>query len=101
MSENWLPRLGAPLRARRSLLTDLLGSDLDWVTHDARCADTDTPDTFHPAGGPVPDNLKALCDTCPLVEPCLAYALRSGVQGVWGGTSDRERRRATRKAKVA
>lgn len=37
---------------------------------------------------------KAICATCPVKEPCLEFALESGEQhGVWGGTSERQRRR--------
>jgi WhiB family redox-sensing transcriptional regulator len=45
---------------------------------------------------------KALCRTCPLVSPCLEYALATRQDyGVWGGTTERERRelrRARRRA---
>jgi WhiB family redox-sensing transcriptional regulator len=45
---------------------------------------------------------KALCRTCPLVSPCLEYALTTRQDyGVWGGTTERERRdlrRARRRA---
>jgi WhiB family redox-sensing transcriptional regulator len=33
----------------------------------------------------------ALCNTCPLIDPCRDYALLNSVEGVWGGTTDRER----------
>lgn len=35
---------------------------------------------------------KAICAGCPVVESCLQFALRTGVEGVWGGTTDQERR---------
>lgn len=37
---------------------------------------------------------KAICATCPVKQQCLDFALESGEQhGVWGGTSERQRRR--------
>jgi WhiB family redox-sensing transcriptional regulator len=33
----------------------------------------------------------AVCDLCPVQEECLAFALREGVEGIWGGTSTSER----------
>lgn len=40
---------------------------------------------------------KAVCDTCPSVQPCLVYALSNGEDiGVWGGLSPRQRRAARR-----
>ncbi|MGP7998331.1 MAG: WhiB family transcriptional regulator [Streptosporangiaceae bacterium] len=36
---------------------------------------------------------KAICHACPVREPCLAWALSHGISsGVWGGTTDEERR---------
>jgi len=35
-------------------------------------------------------------------SPCLEYALRNGIDhGVWGGTSERERRRIARRRRLA
>lgn len=37
---------------------------------------------------------KAVCHACPVQEQCLDYALADpGLVGIWGGTTDRERRR--------
>lgn len=35
----------------------------------------------------------AVCAGCPVREPCLAFALQSSQPGVWGGKSEKERRR--------
>lgn len=36
---------------------------------------------------------KAICDTCPVREPCLQYALRiREPHGIWGGLNEVERR---------
>lgn len=45
---------------------------------------------------------KAFCAVCPVVEPCLAHALRRPeTDGVWGGTTEAERRRMRRAQRVA
>ncbi|NBV89206.1 MAG: WhiB family transcriptional regulator [Betaproteobacteria bacterium] len=37
---------------------------------------------------------KAICSTCLVKEPCLAYALDNSEQhGIWGETSERQRRK--------
>lgn len=40
------------------------------------------------------DRAKEICQTCPVQDECLQYALEHRIEhGVWGGTSARERRR--------
>ena len=39
----------------------------------------------------------AVCELCPVREPCLAYALEEGLEGIWGATTTGERK-AMRKA---
>lgn len=47
---------------------------------------------FFPAG-PGVKKAKAVCASgCEVREQCLAYALENGCDGVWGGTSTKERR---------
>lgn len=63
----------------------------------AACRDTD-PDLFFPIGttGNAIDQIasaKQVCDVCPAKEPCLEFALFTNQDsGVWGGTSEDERR---------
>ena len=39
------------------------------------------------------ERAKAICRTCPVSEPCLAYALRiREPHGIWGGLNELERR---------
>lgn len=72
----------------------------DWRGVSA-CRDTD-PDLFFPVGttGPALDQIasaKAVCDTCAAKEPCLEFALTTNQDsGVWGGTSEEERRKIRR-----
>lgn len=75
---------------------------IDWDTDDwrdqASCRDTD-PDLFFPVGttGIALDQIdaaKAVCQACPAQEPCLEFALATNQEsGVWGGTSEEERRK--------
>lgn len=39
---------------------------------------------------------KRVCASCAVRTPCYAFALEQGEHGVWGGTSDDERRRDRR-----
>jgi WhiB family redox-sensing transcriptional regulator len=44
---------------------------------------------------------RRICATCPVKLPCLEYALASGIDhGVWGGASERERRRIARRRRL-
>jgi WhiB family redox-sensing transcriptional regulator len=36
---------------------------------------------------------KAICAECPYKIRCLEYALKNHEQGIWGGTTERDRRR--------
>ncbi len=39
----------------------------------------------------------AICNICPVIEDCLDHALESNERfGVWGGTTERERRKISR-----
>ena len=75
---------------------------MDW-RHDALCRDED-PELFFPIGttGPAIGQVvqaKAVCRRCPVMEPCLEWALRSGQDsGIWGGTSEDERRQLRKQA---
>ena len=43
---------------------------------------------------------KAICDGCPLKNPCLEYALRNMEIGVWGGTTESQREDLRRKGNI-
>ena len=62
----------------------------------AVCAQSD-PEIFFPEKGGATAGAKALCKSCPVKADCLAYALKHDERfGVWGGLSERERRKLTR-----
>lgn len=55
------------------------------------------PALFFPERGEDAAEPKAVCRLCPVRTECLEHALRyREKQGVWGGTSDRDRRRIVR-----
>ena len=73
------------------------GGPPDWRDQ-ALCAQSD-PEAWFPEAGERAELAKAICRTCPVQAPCLAYALgRPGLRGIWGGLSERERRAARRRA---
>ena len=60
------------------------------------CAEVD-PALFYPEGGESNRDAKRICGGCEVRPECLAYALAHRVRfGVWGGTTERERRRMRR-----
>ncbi|MFE3578760.1 WhiB family transcriptional regulator [Streptomyces vinaceus] len=67
---------------------------LDWQS-DGLCAQTD-PVLFFPDPGSQARPAKQICHGCPVRPECLHHALTNGERyGVWGVTSERERRRLT------
>jgi WhiB family redox-sensing transcriptional regulator len=53
-----------------------------------------SPTTFFPSDGVGVEVAKRICATCPVIDTCLEYALENHIDhGVWGGTSERQRRR--------
>lgn len=79
-----------------NLLADLqdLAADTEWMTW-ALCAETDS-DAFFPERGGSARHAKAICSGCPAQEECLEYALEYGEVGIWGGTTETQRRRMKR-----
>lgn len=72
-----------------------------------RCSETD-PEMFYPQETNMtnPDGTvkyryspreermaKNICAGCPLKQPCLEFALMNGEIGIWGGTTEWDRRR--------
>ena len=59
------------------------------------------PTTFFPSDGVGVEVAKRICATCPVNEPCLEYALENRIDhGVWGGTSERQRRRILKSRRI-
>ena len=71
--------------------------DLTWQER-ALCAQTD-PEAFFPEKGGSTREAKKVCRSCEVRNECLEYALAHDERfGIWGGMSERERRRLKREA---
>ncbi|MEV8143383.1 WhiB family transcriptional regulator [Specibacter sp. NPDC078709] len=71
--------------------------ELGWQT-DALCAQTD-PEAFFPEKGGSTRDAKKVCGACNVKAQCLEYALANDERfGIWGGLSERERRRLRKRA---
>lgn len=81
-----------------SELTTKLALDADdrvWVL-EAKCLDAD-PEAFFPEKGGSTREAKRICTACPVRNECLEHALTNDERfGIWGGLSERERRRMKR-----
>lgn len=90
--------------AEISPLAQLLGIDdsddggaLGWQDQ-ALCAQTD-PEAFFPEKGGSTREAKRVCSTCDVRAECLEYALANDERfGIWGGLSERERRKLKKRA---
>jgi WhiB family transcriptional regulator, redox-sensing transcriptional regulator len=72
--------------------TALSAPDDDWRL-DALCAETD-PEAFFPEKGGSTREAKKVCTGCSVRAECLEAALANDERfGIWGGLSERERRR--------
>ena len=71
--------------------------ELGWQEQ-ALCAQTD-PEAFFPEKGGSTREAKRVCTSCEVRVECLGYALANDERfGIWGGLSERERRRLRRRA---
>ena len=71
------------------------GDDRAWQDQ-ANCLGVD-PDLFFPERGASTREAKEVCRGCEVRQQCLEYALANGEKfGIWGGLSERERRRLRR-----
>lgn len=68
----------------------------EWMKDGHCCAYP--PSVFFPSDGVGVDHARKICADCPVKEPCLEYALEQRIDhGVWGGCSERERRRIAKR----
>ncbi len=59
------------------------------------------PSTFFPSDGAGVHLAKKICAECPVKEVCLQYALEARIDhGIWGGESERERRRILKRRRA-
>jgi WhiB family transcriptional regulator, redox-sensing transcriptional regulator len=67
-------------------------SDTSWMEFGS-CREH-PPNVFFPVDGVGVEVAKRICAKCPVREQCLEYAVENRIEhGVWGGTSERGRRR--------
>jgi WhiB family redox-sensing transcriptional regulator len=89
---------GPSLRGR--LIEALAAGELSWQDY-ANCRGADA-DLFFPERGASTRKAKAICNACDVKEECLDFAIVQGEKfGIWGGMSERERRRVRRQRIVA
>ncbi len=90
---HWVPASSIPLLAHLFDEPD----QQEWQER-ALCAQTD-PEAFFPEKGGSTREAKRICQDCEVRAECLAYALAFAERfGIWGGLSERERRRLKRRA---
>ena len=92
-------RLGAAAgRGIAGLMGIGLEADAQSWQEQALCAETD-PEAFFPEKGGSTREAKKICTGCEVKAQCLEYALANDERfGIWGGLSERERRRLRRRA---
>jgi len=74
-----------------------LPKEVHWQER-ALCSQTD-PEAFFPEKGGSTREAKKICTGCEVRGECLEYALEKDERfGIWGGLSERERRRLKRRA---
>jgi WhiB family redox-sensing transcriptional regulator len=81
------------------VLTDMfdVAEEQDWQER-ALCAQTD-PEAFFPEKGGSTREAKKGCLSCEVRAECLEYALAHDERfGIWGGLSERERRKLKKRA---
>jgi WhiB family redox-sensing transcriptional regulator len=67
----------------------------DWMTR-GKCKEMD-PAIFFPSDGVGVQVAQRICRECAVKDACLEYALANRIDnGVWGATSERQRRRLLR-----
>ena len=72
-------------------------NELSWQ-ESALCAQTD-PEAFFPEKGGSTREAKKVCVGCDVLGSCLEYALAHDERfGIWGGLSERERRKLKKHA---
>lgn len=76
----------------RSLIEALAVEDLSWQDY-SNCRGGDA-NLFFPERGASTRKAKSICTSCEVRTECLEFAISQGEKfGIWGGLSERERRR--------
>ena len=84
--------------ARELYILEDEGNDEGGWQERGLCAQTD-PEAFFPEKGGSTREAKKVCLTCDVRQECLEYALAHDERfGIWGGLSERERRKLKKRA---
>ena len=67
-----------------------------WMKRGA-CVGARDPDVWFPEKGGSPEPARAICARCPVRDKCLVWALEHEDYGIWGGTTEKERRAIKRR----
>jgi WhiB family transcriptional regulator, redox-sensing transcriptional regulator len=95
-----IDRQVAPEGSSTVLHTMEITDEKSWQD-EANCLGVD-PDLFFPERGASTREAKEVCRGCVVREDCLEFALTNGEKfGIWGGMSERERRRIRRARALA
>jgi hypothetical protein len=66
----------------------------------ARAACHGLTDLFFPTRGEATDLPRSICESCPVQPECLEFSLANKERvGIWGGVTERQRRRMRRQAR--
>lgn len=89
---------GLPLH--RTLIDALAVDDLSWQDY-SNCRGADA-DLFFPERGASTRKAKAICNACEVQTECLEFAITQSEKfGIWGGLSERERRKIRKERSIA
>jgi WhiB family redox-sensing transcriptional regulator len=83
-----------------------VGKYPDFLEGTPPCSGAD-PDAYFPEKGNSGSTTreiqmaKSICKTCPYQSQCLDWAINNHELGIWGGTTERERRSIRRSRRVA
>ncbi len=81
-------------------LPELVDREQPWM-NEGLCRGRE-PSVFFPSDGVGVEHARRICAECPVQTECLEYALGYRIEhGVWGGASERERRRILRRRRKA
>lgn len=82
------------------LMSEVFEADLSWQDL-ANCRGGNA-DLFFPERGASTRTAKGICKACVVREDCLEFAISNGEKfGIWGGLSERERRKIRRDRQIA
>ncbi len=96
---DYLANRNSDVSAAAKIAVAIENGSEDWMAY-GKCRDVH-PSVFFPSDGAGVEIARKLCKDCPVKSPCLELALVEHIDhGVWGGASERERRRIMRQRRL-